>query len=745
MILRNTLLLISFVIGSSHITQAQLYKDSKQPTAVRVKDLLSRMTLEEKAGQLNQLTGGEFTGPAANNEGQKEKLRLVATGAMGSLLNVVGTEETTLIQKLAVEKTRLGIPLLFGLDVIHGFKTVFPIPLAEACSWDLQKIQQNSAIAAKEAAAAGIHWTFAPMCDVSNDPRWGRVMEGIGEDPWYGGLVSAARVKGFQGNLDVNNVLACVKHYAGYGMVESGREYNPTDMSRVQWFNKIMPPYKAALDAGAATVMNGFNTFEGVPVSGSKYLITDILKKKWGFKGFIVSDWNSFGEMVNWGYAADKKDAVYKAFMAGSMMDMETRGMVKYIPQLVKEGKITIQQLDDAVGRILTVKFKLGLFENPYKYSDAQREKQEIFTAENRKLALEAAQQAVVLLKNNKILPLNLNTQKVALIGELASNKAHIFDFWIGRGDSSQAVSLKEAAEKKWGNNVKFSQGYHVEGNTDQTLVNDALAIGKQSDVIVVNVGISGKKAGEDRALANPIVPQNQLELIKALKALGKPVIAVVSAGRPLVLTELEPLTDAIVYGWILGTETGNALVNILDGTYNPSGKTVMTFPYAVGQIPIYYNHFSTGRPTPTDAFGAWYSRYLDIPNEPLYPFGYGLSYTAFQYDNLQLSANEVKKGEKLKVSVTLKNTGNYNGYEVAQLYIRDVAASIIRPVKELKGFERVFLKKGESRVITFTLGNKELSFLNAEGNPVLEAGKFEVFVGANSRDVLTSSFELNN
>lgn len=744
MYLRNALFFI-FIISNSILTQAQgpIYKDSKQSIPVRVKDLLSRMTLEEKAGQLNQLTGGNFTGPAANNEGQKEKMKLVASGAIGSMLNVVGTEETTLIQKLAVEKTRLGIPVLFGLDVIHGYKTVFPIPLAEACSWDLQKIQSNSAVAAKEAAAAGIHWTFAPMCDISNDPRWGRVMEGIGEDPWYGALVSAARVKGTQGNFSNQNLLACVKHFVGYGMVESGREYNMTDFSRVQLFNKIMPPYRAALDAGAATVMNGFNTFEGVPVSGNKFLNTELLKEKWGFKGFIVSDWNSFGEMVNWGYAKDTKDAVYKAFQAGSMMDMETRGMIKYIPALVKEGKITLAQLDDAVGRILTAKFNLGLFENPYKHSDAKREQTEIFTAQNRKNALEAAQGAVVLLKNdNSALPLNINSRSIALIGELAFNKAHVFDFWIGKGDSSLAVTFREAAEKKW-KNVKFAQGYSLDGQVSKSLVEQALVISKQSDVIVVNVGISGKLAGEDRALANPVVPENQLQLLKALKATGKPIVAVVTAGRPLVLTQLEPLVDAIVYGWILGTESGNALVNVIDGTYNPSGKTVMTFPYAVGQIPVYYNHFNTGRPTPTDDAGGWYSRYLDIPNEPLYPFGFGLSYTKFEYADMSLNTASIRKNQKIKVSVTLKNTGDYDGVEVAQLYLRDVAASIIRPVRELKGFQRIALKKGESKRIEFELGSKELIFYDAKGDEVLEAGTFEVFVGGNAKDVLKAKFEL--
>lgn len=742
MYLRNALLLF-FVLCGSLQAQAQLYKNSKLPVAVRVKDLLSKMTVEEKAGQLNQLSGGEFMGPAGNDEGQKEKLRLVSVGAIGSFLNVTGVEETTLIQKLAVEKSRLGIPVLFGFDVIHGYRTIFPIPLAQACSWDLKTMKESAAISAKEGAAAGVHWTFAPMCDVSNDARWGRVMEGMGEDPWYASLIAVAKVKGTQGNFSLQNLLACVKHYAGYGMVESGKEYNFTDFSRVQLFNKVLPPFKAAIDAGAATVMNGFNTFEGVPVSASKYLVTDILKKKWGFKGFIASDWNSFGEIVDWGYAADKKDAVHKAFKAGSMMDMETRGIIKYMPELVKEGKISVQELDEAVGRILEAKFKLGLFENPYRYSDAQREKQNIFTPAHRKLALEQAQQSIVLLKNNKTLPINAAAQKIALIGDLAVNKAHIFDFWVAKGDSASAVSLKEAAEKKWAGNVKFSQGYNVDGETDQSLIDNALNISMQSDVIVINVGISGKKAGEDRALANPVVPKNQLDLIKALKAAGKPIVAVVTAGRPLVLTELEPMVDAIVYGWILGTETGNALVDVLDGTYNPSGKTVMTFPYAVGQMPIYYNHFNTGRPLPTDAFGAWYSRYLDTPNEPLYPFGYGLSYTKFEYADMRLSSAKISSNQKVKLSVLLKNNGDYDGYEVAQLYIRDMVASVVRPIKELKGFQRVFLKKGESKTLTFEIGRKELLFYNANGDEVLENGSFEVFVGGNSRDVLKAKFEL--
>lgn len=732
-----------FSFGQQKHTSA-IYMNTNKSIAERVKDLLSKMTVEEKAGQLNQLNGGVFTGPALNDDGQKSKMKMVADGKVGSMLNVIGVSDTREIQKVAIEKSRLGIPLLFGYDVIHGYKTIFPIPLAEACSWDLPQIEKNSAVAASEASAAGIHWAFAPMCDISNDPRWGRVMEGIGEDPYYGGLVSAARVKGLQGDLSKENILACVKHFAAYGTVESGREYNFTDVSRFQLWNKYLPPYKAAVDAGAETVMNGFTTFEGEPVSASKYLVTDVLKKKWNFNGFVVSDWNSFGEMVPWGAAANTKEAIEKAFQAGSMMDMETRGMVQYIPELVKEGKVSMSDLDAAVGRILAVKFKLGLFDDPYKYCDEKREKNDIFTAANKNEALKASEGSIVLLKNEKrILPLNISTKKVALIGQLASSHADMFDFWIGQGNANDAISLEQAFSQKYKAQFNYAQGYSLDSSTDVHLISQAVATAKNSDVIVVNVGISGKMAGEDRSLANPTIPFAQIELLKALKLTGKPVIAVVTAGRPLVLTEIEPYTDAIVYSWILGTESGNAIVNILDGKYNPSAKTVMSFPYAVGQIPVYYNHFNTGRPNPTDDAGNWYSRYRDIPRDPLYPFGFGLSYTHFAYGNLQLSDTTISKGQTLHVSVDLTNDGDYDGQEVAQLYIRDIAASVIRPVKELKGFQKVSLKKGEKVTLYFQLDNEALSFYNAKGDKVLEPGRFEVFVGGNSRDVLSKNFEL--
>ena len=741
-ILLFALLTLYFLAYAQNDKSNPMYKNAKAPLEQRVKDLLSRMTPQEKAGQLNQLNGGAFTGPALNDAGQKEKRALVKAGKVGSMLNVVGAADTRAVQEEAM-KSRLGIPLIFGYDVIHGYKTIFPIPLAEACSWDLQMMEKTASVAAREAASAGIHWTFAPMCDISNDPRWGRVMEGAGEDTYLASLASAARVKGFQGSLkDNTHVMACVKHFAAYGAVEGGREYNTVDVSRVQAFNKYLPPYKAAVDAGAASVMNAFNIFEGVPASANKFLINDVLKKQWGFTGFLVSDWNSFGEMIAHGYAADGKDAALKALQAGSMMDMEGKVSVQYLPELLKEGKITIKQLDEAVEKILMAKFKMGLFEEPYKFSDEEREKNTLFTAEHKLLAKEAATKSVVLLKNNdQLLPLKKET-KIALVGFYAQSKDDLFDFWIGQGKSDDAVTLLESMKSRF-THLRFSSGYLADNSTNEDLIAEAVKQANNAEVIVVNIGLSGKMAGEDRALTNPSIPEGQIALLKALKATGKPIVAIVSAGRPLILTEAEPLTDALLQGWILGTEHGNALAEVLDGTYNPSAKTVMSFPYAVGQIPVYYNHFNTGRPTATDGAGNWYSRYRDAPNEPLYPFGFGLSYTSFKYEKLELEKTVIRKNEPLMISVRLTNTGKFDGEEIVQLYIRDITASIVRPVKELKGFEKIFLKAGESKIIPFAISARELSFYDADGKLVLEPGKFTVFVGGNSRDVIEAGFSL--
>ncbi|MGC8750485.1 beta-glucosidase BglX [Hydrotalea sp.] len=746
--MKKTVILFGLLATAGFIrAQQPLYKNAKAPIEARINDLLKRMTPEEKAGQLNQLNGGIFTGPAANDPGQQAKIYMTRQGKVGSFLNVTGAEETRAMQKVAVEESRLGIPLLFAFDVIHGYKTIFPIPLAEACSWDVTQIEKDASIAAKEAAAAGLHWVFSPMCDISNDPRWGRVMEGAGEDPYYGSVVAAARVKGLQGNLnDAAHVMACVKHFAAYGAVQGGREYNTVDVSRVALWNKYLPPYYAGVKAGAATVMNAFNIVDGVPASGNKYLVHDILEKKWGFKGFVVSDWNSFDEMITHGYAANRKDAAYKALAAGSMMDMESKVVVDYLPQLLKEGKITMQQVDDDVRRVLYYKFKLGLFDNPYKFSDVAREKATEFTAAHRMEARKAADASIVLLKNeNNVLPIDAKSNTaIALIGYYAKSKADMFDFWIANGKAEDAVSVLEGMKEKFANsNITYSDGYLPDGSSNDALIDNAVATAKNANVVIVNIGLTGKLAGEDRSLANPAISEGQVALLKALHATGKSIVALVSAGRPLVLTAIQPYVNAIVYTWILGTETGHAVADVVSGDYNPSGKTVMSFPYAVGQIPVYYDHFNTGRPLPDSGDLNWKSRYRDIPNEPLYPFGFGLSYTTFHYGNLQLSSASMKKGSPLQVKVELTNTGSKPGYEVAQLYIRQMTASIVQPVKALKAFQRVYLQPGEKKVLSFTITDNDLAFYDGEGNVHIEPGAFKVFVGGNSRDVLEKDFTL--
>lgn len=720
------------------------FNNKALPVEQRVADLLSRMTVEEKAGQLNQLNGGIFTGPAANDPGQKVKMDMVRKGLAGSMLNLTGADETRAIQELAVKESRLGIPLVFAFDVIHGYKTIFPIPLADACAWDLSLSEQAASIAAKEASAEGLHWTFAPMMDISRDPRWGRVMEGAGEDPYLGGLIAAARVKGFQGNFGKDNIMACIKHFAMYGAVEAGREYNHVNVDRYTAWNVYMPPYKAAVEAGAATVMNSFNVFEGVPASGNSYLVNDILKKRWGFKGFMISDWNSFGEMIEHGYATDKKDVAMKAINAGSMMDMETRAMVNEIPGLVKEGKVKMQTLDDAVARILTMKFKLGLFDDPYRNCDVQRQANNVFTPEHRRLSREAAKRSIVLLKNEGgVLPLQKSNQML-LAGNLAASTGDLFDFWAANAKSAayNPVTVLEGL-KNAGATLQFVKGYDENNLTNATLLEEVRASLSGVDVVVVNIGISGKLAGEDRSIAMPEIPEGQIELLRELKKAGKKVVALVSAGRPLVLTKAEPYCDAIVYTWILGTEHGNAVADVLFGNYNPSGKTVMSFPYAVGQIPVYYNHMNTSRPTTTDGMGNWYSRFRDIPNDPLYPFGFGLSYTKFAYDKLEMSAQTLGKGQKVTVSVMVKNTGAVKGEEIVQLYMRDPVATRIRPVKELKDFAKITLVPGEEKKVSFVLDVDKLSYYNEEGQLQIEPGLIQIFVGGNSRDVLKVDLEL--
>ncbi|MDH3528364.1 MAG: beta-glucosidase BglX, partial [Acidobacteriota bacterium] len=710
------------------------YKRAELPIKMRVADLLSRMTLDEKVGQLNQLSGGVLTGPAAAGDaGQKAKLDQVRQGRMGSFLNVLGAKETGNVQKIAVEESRLGIPLLFAYDVIHGYKTVFPIPLAEASTWNPAAAELAASIAAKEAASAGLHWTFAPMMDVTREPRWGRVMEGSGEDPYLGAEFAAARVRGFQGSeWDNEHIMACVKHFAAYGAPEGGREYNTVDISRYALWNYYLPPYKAAVEAGSATVMNAFNIVDAVPASGNHYLNRTVLRDKWGFKGFIVSDWSSFGEMIAHGYAADDADAAKKALMAGSDMDMESRVMQKEMANLIRDGKVPMKTLDEAVGRILYWKFKLGLFENPYKYSDEAREKATLLTAAHRKLAREAAGESMILLKNEGgLLPFSKSVKRVLVAGHFAESQEEVLDFWKGHGDHKDTITILEGIKNKLpGASVSFSKGYNPpeyddsyyafnnikredeKTHTPAQLLGGLKVQAAAADIIIAVIGLSGRVAGEARTLADIDPHPAQMAMLETLKATGKPVVVVVQSGRPLILTEIDKNYPAILNAWIGGTEHGNAVADILFGDVNPSAKTTISFPYALGQVPIYYNRYNTGRPhidgrEGNDRF--WVSRYRDIPNEPLYPFGYGLSYSKFEYSGMSLAKNKINQNQSVNVSVTVKNTGKRAGHEVVQLYIRDLVASRVRPLKELKDFKKVEIGAGESKTVNFELPAEKL------------------------------------
>lgn len=739
-------ILVIFMSVTMHAKNHFIYKDASKPIEVRVNDLLKRMTPEQKAGQMNQLNGGALTGPGTKPERVELVKQQIREGKVGSFLNLTGVADTRSMQKIAVEQSGLGIPLLFALDVIHGYRTIFPIPLAEACSWDLNGIEENGAVAAAEASACGVHWTFAPMCDISNDPRWGRVMEGAGEDPYLAGLISAARVRGFQGqNLaDGRHIMACVKHFAAYGAVESGREYNHVDISRYALWNKYLPPYKAAIEAGAATIMNSFNVFEGVPSTANKYLNHYVLKNKFKFSGFAISDWNTYTEMTYHGYAADEKDALEKAMNGGGMMEMNSQTAVRYLTQSLKEGKISMKVVDDVVRRILTAKFKMGLFDNPYKFCNDEREKQDVFSVENRKVARKAAANSLVLLKNDKqILPLKTSA-KIALVGYYANSHADMFDFWTLRGNPNEAVTIKEGLSKVF-QDIQFSDGYNADATTNDSLINKALDVVRNADVIIVNIGLSGKMAGEDRSLANIKIPAGQQKLLGALRSTGKPLVALVSSGRPLVLTQIVDKSDAILQCWIPGTETGNAIADVLTGVINPSAKTVMSFPYDEGQLPVYYNYFNTGRPFSVETGGAWFSRYRDIPNEPLFPFGYGLSYTQFSYSDLKINKTKFAMNDTIHVSVKIRNTGDSDGSEIVQLYINDPVASYIRPVKELKKFEKVFLKKREEKTVNFRLSKTDLGFYTPEGDFIVEPGSFSIMVGTDSKNVSKVVFTLSD
>ncbi len=714
----------------------------------RVEELLKQMTLQEKIGQLNQYTGdNQATGPITINPNKEAEIK---GGLIGSMLNIVGTKYTRQYQELAMQ-SRLKIPLLFGQDVIHGYKTTFPIPLAESASWDLEAIELSARIAAKEASASGIHWVFAPMVDISRDPRWGRVMEGAGEDTYLGSKIAYARVKGFQGNLgDVNSVMACVKHFVGYGAAVGGRDYNSVDMSDRMLWETYLPPFKAALDAGAATFMNSFNDLNGVPATGNKYLQRDILKGKWNFQGFVVSDWGSIGEMVNHGNVKDNKEAAQLAITAGSDMDMESNAYRYNLVQLVQEGKVAITLIDDAVKRILRKKFELGLFDDPYKYSNSKREAKELNNPLHRKIARDMAAKSIVLLKNEKqLLPLSKDLKKIAFIGPLVKEHKENMGFWAVElpelDYNKHVVSQWEGLQNKVGKNTQllYAKGCEIEG-TNKDGFAEAIAVANQADVVIVSIGERGNMSGEAKSRSNIHIPGVQEELVQALQATGKPVVVLINAGRPLVFNQTADTAPAILYTWWLGTEAGNAIADVLFGDYNPSGKLPMTFPREEGQLPIYYNHFNTGRPAPNETAFNYVSAYTDLKNSPKFAFGHGLSYTTFDYKDLKLSKTRINNSDTIEVSFSLTNSGKYAGHEVVQLYLRDKVGSVVRPIIELKDFQKIHLNIGETKTINFTIDQDKLSFYNQQLELGTEPGDFDLMIGSSSADIrLRTTFEL--
>jgi beta-glucosidase len=706
----------------------------------KVADLMKQMTVAEKVGQLHQLSGRQFTGPTSSE--YADKLADIRAGKVGSMLNVVGVADTREIQALALQ-SRLKIPLLFSLDVIHGHKTVFPVPLGEAASWDMEAIELSAHIAAKEAAAAGIHWTFAPMVDVARDPRWGRVMEGAGEDTYLGSRIAVARVHGFQGKKlgATDSVMATAKHFAAYGAAVAGRDYNAVDMSEQQLFEVYLPPFKAAADAGAATFMNSFNTLNGIPATGSSFLQRDILKGAWKYKGFVVSDWGSVREMVPHGYAADLSDAAVKAINAGSDMDMEGYAYSQHLEAAVKAGKVKMATLDDAVRRILIKKFELGLFDDPYRYSDAAREKAVLNDPSHRSAALDVAQKSIVLLKNEgKLLPLSRDAKRIAVIGPLADAQRDLEGGWVVNGERAKVVSILEGIRGHAGKaDISYAQAC-ASGCANSDGFAQAVATAQSADVIVLAVGETWDMSGEAKSRTDISLPGQQEALFNALKATGKPVVVVMLAGRPLVFNTIADKADAIVYAWFPGSEGGNAVANVLFGDVNPSGKLPITFPRSVGQIPISYAQYNTGRPVTDEKNVVYKSAYIDSVNTPRYAFGHGLSYTDFKYTGLALSSSAISGAQKVTLSFDLANSGKLAGTEIVQLYLRDMVSSVVRPLKELKGFQKVHLKPGETRRVTFTIDRDTLSFFNSKLAWGAEAGDFKLMVGSASDDIRLES-----
>ncbi|HEY9046331.1 MAG TPA: beta-glucosidase BglX [Ohtaekwangia sp.] len=708
----------------------------------RVDSLLVLMTLEEKVGQLTLFTSDyDVTGPTIR-ENYKEDIK---AGKVGAIFNAFGADYTRKLQEIAVKETRLHIPLLFGYDVIHGHRTIFPIPLGESASWDLAAMEQSARIAAEEASAEGLHWTFAPMCDIARDPRWGRMAEGAGEDTYLGSRIAEARVKGFQGKGigELDAVLACVKHFAAYGAVQAGRDYHTTDMSDRVLREVYLPPYKAAVDAGAATVMTSFNELNGIPASGNKYLMTDILRKEWNFTGFVVTDYTSIMEMIPHGIAEDTASAAALALEAGVDMDMQAGFYNDALGKLVKEGKLKESLIDDAVRRILQKKFELGLFEDPYRFSNEEREKTTVMKKEFLDAARDGARKSIVLLKNDKnILPLSKSIKRLAVIGPMADARREMIGSWSAAGDWKKAVTILEGikAAVSPGTQVLYAKGSNINDDSTKYLA-QAIQTAKQADVVVLTVGEAALMTGEAASRASLNLPGIQQRLVEEIQKTGKPVVVVLSNGRPLTINWIDQHISSVVETWFLGTQAGHAIADVLFGDYNPAGKLTVTFPRSVGQIPLFYNMKNTGRPM--DPNNKYTSKYLDESNEPLYPFGYGLSYTTFSYGDVVLDKNKISQQEEVKVTCKVTNSGKLAGEEVVQLYIRDLVGSVTRPVKELRNFQKILLQPGESKDVTFTLTQQDLSFYRKDMSFGVEPGKFEVYIGGNSRDVKKAAFVL--
>ena len=761
----SVLFLLMIFIGSCKKNSADqnestINKTSNYKTTIenKIDSILDIMTIEEKVGQMNQYNGfWDVTGPIPKNGTAEMKYDHLKKGWVGAMLNVRGVEQIETLQKIAVEDTRLGIPLIFGYDVIHGYKTLSPIPLAEASSWDLEAIQKSARVAATEASSAGINWTFAPMVDITRDARWGRVMEGAGEDPFLGSKIAEARVKGFQGdNLKANNTIAaCAKHFAAYGFAEAGKEYNTVDIGTSTLHNIVLPPFKAAVNADVKTIMNSFNELNGIPVTGSTYLQRDILKGEWGFQGFVVSDWASIRELINWGHAKNKKEAAKIAANAGSDMDMEGYVYVQELAKLVEQGDLKESVINDAVRRILRVKFELGLFDDPYKYCDIKNEENTLYHPKHQEAVLDIAKKSIVLLKNdNNLLPLKKAGQKIALIGALAADKNSPLGSWRTASDDDTAISVLEGLQKYTGNTLTYEKGVDLTigqtnfineldiNYTDKSEFPNAIKAAKESDVVVIVLGEHGYQSGEGRSRTHLGLPGLQQELLEAVFKVNKNIVLVLNNGRPLAIEWAANHIPAIVEAWQLGSQSGNAIAQVLYGDYNPSGKLTMSFPRNVGQLPIYYNYKNTGRPT-NDGNNVFWSHYSDSKNTPLFPFGYGLSYSNFEYSNFRINGREFKINDSIELSIDITNTGNYNGKEVVQLYIRDLVGSITRPIKELKGFELIEIKKGETKTVDFILNKELLGFYNNNGEFITEPGDFKVYIGGNSVDTLEKEIEL--